>query len=179
METALKRSGLLLFGHCKLSTYDIQTDCIPICETSTKKLLCKGILHIVHQRPPDWTSTEIKREPVIADHLGNGRSPLESETLLGKTIFQLLHLKFDDLLDCTSIKSVEYYDLINSVDEFRLERMTDDIDNLLLGNIKIDISKNLSRSKVACHYDYSVTEINHSALTVSQSAIVKKLKKNI
>ena len=97
--------------------------------------------------------------------------------LLLKSTGKCFQLKMDNSPDFFFSKRIEYNNLINSVDELRLESMGNGFHNFTL--CILWITKNTFRAKVAGHYYDCICKINNPTLSISKSSVVQNLKKYI
>ena len=103
--------------------------------------------------------------------------PLKVITTLYDTFFERFKLQMDNLPDFLISKRIEDDYFIYPVHELRFECMPDDFHHMLISMCRI--CQYLLRTKVRCHDDNRIREIHDTPLSISQSAIIKNLQKNI
>ena len=97
--------------------------------------------------------------------------------LLLKSRRKSFKLKMDNSLHFFFSKRIEYHNLIDSIDELRLESMSYGFHNFAF--CILWITKNTFRAKVTGHNYDCISKINNPTLSISKSSVVQNLKKYI
>ena len=108
----------------------------------------------------------------------------ERDVSLSKSLAQLVGCQSDDALDLILGERAEQDDVVDPVEELRLEVSSQLIENVLF-HLLIDsavffhVVEELGTSDVRCHDADRVGEVYSPALVVSKSAVIKKLQQDV
>ena len=123
-------------------------------------------------------------ESAVDDELLGGIGNLESEALVGKTLFKGIEHDVDDTFEVIFRQRTEEYRLVKTVEELGTEaaaQLVHDALARLLGDVAVlvDAVEQILAAEVRCKNDYRVLEVHGASLTVGYTAVVKHLEQNI
>ena len=98
--------------------------------------------------------------------------------LLVQAVTQLMQYQFNDFFNLFCLQRFEHNDVINTVQEFRTEEVHQHLLNLFSVHRALCLH-NLVAAKVTGHDNQGILEVNDTAFTIGQTAIVQNLQQYV
>ena len=157
---------------------NIYSDNIAFADLALNDEVSNIVNHLALNKTLQRTCSEHRIKTIERERLNGGWCHLKNNTLAGKTLTHISKLDINDLLDIFEPKCMEYHDIIYTVEEFRLEGLTQSVVNLPLHFFRIAggvCTCNELTTNIAGHYDDRVLEAHNTALTIGKTSIIQYL----
>src|SRR6218665_3584146 len=177
-------------GDNKFAINNINVHMVTGVELALQDLFRQAVLHLVLHRAPQRPSAERRIESDVNEPFLRSLCQFNGHITVKHPVGQTLHKQINDLQQLGLGKLREDDDLINPVEELRLEVFLQLIVHLpaheVVAGARITLLletnravRDVLRSEVRCHDDDGVLEVHHPTLTVGEAPLFQDLQQRI
>src|SRR6266550_2574461 len=165
LSTGKRRRGCLPEGQLALRIA-VDDDVVSLVELAFENGEGEGVLQETLDRALQRSGAERRVVALCRQDFTCRRSELEGELPVGEQILEPVQLQVDDVLDLLLAEWLEDDDVVDAVEEFRTEMLTQRTRNLRFDHRSIlsRMLEDVSATDVRCHDDDGVAEIDSPAL---------------
>src|SRR6266550_6739652 len=172
LSTGKRRRGCLPEGQLALRIA-VDDDVVSLVEPALENGEGEGVLQETLDRALQRSGAERRIVALCRQDFTCRRSELERELPVGEQILEPLQLQVDDVLDLLLAEWSEDDDVVDSVEEFRTEMLTQRTGNLRFDHRSIlsSMLEDVSAADIRRHDDDRVAEIHGATLGVGETPV--------
>ena len=138
------------------------------------------VAHFGLHQPAQWTGAVRRIIPGVRQPFAGRRGDVQRDTPVGQALSHPGHLDVHDAAELLARERVEHDDVVQTVQELRLEVHVDGVHHgLLLGvGVHVLVHEEL-RAEVGGHDQNRVLEVHGPALAIGQAAVVEHLQQHV